>query len=461
MPGTTLKGENVNTRQINFHDLIDGSRIGKRQFLILAFCSLLMLIDGFDTQVISFIVPVLAREWHLPKAVLGSIFSSAFFGLLIGNFGVPFVSRRIGIKKMAVIATGAFGLFTLLAAFVSNVPELIALRVLTGIGLGAATPCAVSLVSEFSPKRTRATFVTLIYIGYSLGFVFAGFFSGALIPRFGWQSPLWLGGISALVAMLLLTPFLPESAAYLTQRRRSVDLLTVAKRLFPSYTLPAGSEFGGHADQANDTSVKGLFAPRLRFGTFLLWIVFAINLAAFYFLQSWLPTVLAAINFPPALVIWATAIMIIGGMVSIFAMGPIMDRVSAYQMLAVLYVVGAIAMYGISIAISESHWVLLATIFLCGFCISGGQTCAIALNALFYPAGLRGPGVAWAYGFGRLGAAGGTYLAGVLYASNWTVASMFRVSAAPVLVAALCVAIMGWQYATSNFAHASIAQEDA
>ena len=52
----------MNTRQVSFHDLIDNTRIGKRQLLILAFCSLLMLIDGFDTQVISFIVPVLAKQ---------------------------------------------------------------------------------------------------------------------------------------------------------------------------------------------------------------------------------------------------------------------------------------------------------------------------------------------------------------------------------------------------------------
>lgn len=420
-----------------------------------------MMIDGFDTQVISFIVPVLAKQWQLPKAVLGSIFSAAFFGLLIGNFGVPFVSRQIGTKKTAIIATGAFGLFTLLAAFVSSVPQLIALRVLTGVGLGAATPCAVSLVSEFSPKRTRATFVTLIYIGYSFGFVFAGLFSGVLIPRLGWQSPLLLGGIVALIIMALLTPFLPESATYLVQRNRQADLLKVGRRLFPSYTLPLDSKFNANADKASDTSVRGLFAPQVRLGTFLLWIVFAINLAAFYFLQSWLPTVLSAIALPPSLVIWATTIMMFGGMVSILAMGPIMDRVSAYQMLAATYVVGATSMYGISLAIDAPHWVLLATIFLCGFCISGGQTCAIALNALFYAPGLRGPGVAWAYGFGRLGAAGGTYLAGVLYARNWTAASMFRASAGPVIIAAVCVAFMGWRYASSNHTRTLVVKRDA
>jgi MFS family permease len=168
-----------------------------------------------------------------------------------------------------------------------------------------------------------------------------------------------------------------------------------------------------------------LFSAQFRVGTFLLWAVFAINLAAFYFLQSWLPTVLASISFPPALVVWATITVIIGGMVASLLMGPIMDRTSPYRILSAVYVGGAVSMYAISIAIGSSHLALLTTIFFCGFCISGGQTCAIALCTLFYSPELRAPGVAWAYGFGRLGAAGGTYLAGVLYANNWSVDAMF------------------------------------
>jgi MFS transporter, AAHS family, 4-hydroxybenzoate transporter len=450
----------VGLRQVNFHDVIDSHSIGRRQYVILAFCSLLMLFDGFDTQVISFIVPVLAKEWHLPKAAFGPIFSAVFFGLLIGNFGVPFLTQRIGTKKTIIIATGAFGLFTLLAAFASSVPQLITLRVLTGIGLGAATPCAVSLVSEFSPKRTRATFVMLIYIGYSLGFVFAGFCCNALIPAFGWQAPMWLGSLCALAVMLLLIPSLSESPAYLAQRQRHADLLRAAKRLFPVYVLPEGAELTSQAKKASDISIKGLFSPRLRIGTFLMWAIFVINLGAFYFLQSWLPTVLASISFPPNLVVWATALMIIGGMVAGFVVAPMMDRISPYRMLTALYIVGGISMYAISMAISASNWVLLATIFCCGFCISGGQLCAVALGSLFYPGGLRAPGVAWAYGVGRLGAAGGTYLAGVMYANNWTADAMFRASAAPVLIAAVCVAAMGMRYSAAKGSSVPLTQGD-
>jgi benzoate transport len=440
----------METRQVNIYDLIDSRRVGRAQYFIVAFCALIMLFDGFDIQVISFIVPVLAKEWHLPKAALGSIFSAVFFGLLIGNFGISFLTQRFGTKKMAFISTAFFGLFTLLTVFATSVPELIALRVLAGIGLGSATPCAVGLISEFSPKRIRATFVVWVYMGYAIGFVVAGFFSNALIPLFGWQGPLWLGGLAALVISVLVVPFLPESAAFLSKRGRQSELLRSAKRLFPDVVIEENVELVTREDKAVDGGVRGLFSSRLRLGTFMLWAVFACTLASFFFLQNWLPIVLTSISFPADLVVWATASVVIGGMIGSLALAPLMDRTGPYKIMSALYVLGAISMYSISIAIHSSNFVLLATIFCCGFCISGGATLNIALCSVFYPPALRAPGVGWAYGCGRLGAAGGTYLAGVLYAHNWAPDDMFRIAAAPVLLVATCIAVMGVCYSQTR-----------
>ncbi len=228
----------METHTLNIHDIIDRHRIGRTQYVALGLCALLMLFDGFNTQTISYIVPVLAKDWHLPKSILGTIFSAAFVGLLIGNFGVSPLANRFGPKKMTVLSTAAFGLFTLLTVFVTNVPQLIALRVLTGIGLGAAAPCAIGLTSEFSPKRTRATFVLLIYVGYSLGFTVAGFCCGAMIPNFGWAGPLWVGGLGPIALTLLLIPFLPEASSYLARSRPPSDLLQVTQRFFPQFLLP-------------------------------------------------------------------------------------------------------------------------------------------------------------------------------------------------------------------------------
>jgi MFS transporter, AAHS family, 4-hydroxybenzoate transporter len=451
----------MEAQKVNIHDIIDGHRIGRTQYVALALCALLMLFDGFNTQTISYIVPVLANEWHLPKSVLGPIFSAAFVGLLIGNFGISPLANRFGPKRMTVWSTAAFGFFTLLTVFVTNVPQLIVLRLLTGVGLGAAAPCAIGLTSELSPKRTRATFVLLIYVGYSLGFTVAGFCCGAMIPRFGWAGPLWVGGVGPIALTLLLIPLLPESTSFIARRRSPTDLLRAARRFFPKFALPVNAILTSNEDKTSDTAVRGLFSPHLRTGTFLLWGAFVINLAEFYFLQSWLPTVLHSLSYPSGFIVWATAISTIGGMCAGLMMGPLMDRIGPYRILSVLYLFGGVAMLAISATLGATHGLLVFAVFCAGFCISGGQKGVVALSAIFYPAGLRATGVAWAYGVGRLGGAGGTYLAGVLYAANWAPDAIFRVAATPAVIAAICVGVMGWRYSGARSLESSAATQDA
>jgi MFS family permease len=118
-------------------------------------------------------------------------------------------------------------------------------------------------------------------------------------------------------------------------------------------------------------------------------------------------------------------------------------------------------MLAISVALGAAHWLLVSTVFCCGFCVSGGQKGVVALSSIFYPAGLRATGVAWAYGVGRLGGAGGTYLAGVLYAANWAPDAIFRVAAAPAVIAAICVGFMGLRYGSTKSLPSSVVARDA
>ena len=62
-----------------------------------------------------------------------------------------------------------FGLCTLLTATADSLPALIGWRFVTGLGLGGAMPNAIALTSEYSPDRSRATMVMVMFIGFSLG----------------------------------------------------------------------------------------------------------------------------------------------------------------------------------------------------------------------------------------------------------------------------------------------------
>ncbi|MEA3100285.1 MFS transporter [Caballeronia mineralivorans] len=432
---------------IDVVEVIERQKVGRGQCLVVLLCALLMFLDGFDTQAVSYIVPALAKDWHLQREILGSIFSAALVGLMVGYLAIAPLSARFGHKRMMLASSVLFAVFTLLTVFATNVTELIGLRFLAGIGLGAAAPSAVALTCEFAPKRLRATFVLLVYCGFSLGFVVAGLTAGALMPTHGWKSLMLVGAIAPLVLTVPLAWLLPESLTFLQRRPQGKERMrAVLLRLFPRLDVPVGSTFRLEDQGETRASVAALVRGRTSAGTLLLWLIFFLNLAEFYFMQSWLPTMLTGLQYSPATVVWVTALPTIAGVLSAVPLGLAMDRVGPYVTLTVMYLAGCVFMWLVGSAFSGSVAWLMVMVFCAGFCISGGQKSVIALAAVYYPVNLRSTGVGWALGIGRLGGIAGPLVAGMLYSAHWTPAEIFRFSAWPVFVAGIGVFVMGRIY---------------
>src|SRR6478752_7907186 len=132
---------------------IDQQPVGSFQIKLLLTCAAVLFLDGFDTTAIGYVAPSLAKEWGLTKAALGPVFSAGLFGLMIGALVFGPLADRIGRKRNIIFSTAAFGLGTLATSFIADVNTLLAIRFLTGLGLGGAMPNAVAMTSEFSPHR--------------------------------------------------------------------------------------------------------------------------------------------------------------------------------------------------------------------------------------------------------------------------------------------------------------------
>jgi MFS transporter, AAHS family, 4-hydroxybenzoate transporter len=422
---------------------INARPIGAIQYGIVILCGLVMFLDGFDTQAISYMAPMIAREWELPREVLGPIFSSALAGLMVGYLALSPLSDQLGHRRLILVSTVTFGLLTLITVFASNVTELIALRFLTGIALGGAIPSTVALTTEYLPKRLRATFVLAIYCGFSLGFVAAGGAAAALIPVWGWRSMLWVGAVVPLALAVFVFFFLPESLDFMVRTKAASQNIWRTIRSIDA-TLPdhAPHRFSTELE-AERSAVRSLFQSGRGLGTVVLWLVFGLNLAEFYALQSWLPTILTSHGFSPNAIALATSMTTVGGIVAAFAIGPAMDLLGPYLSLAVVYFAGVVFVALMGPAISAPSWVLTVASFCAGFSISGGQKSVIALAAIFYPAPIRSTGIGWALGVGRLGGIGGPLLIGVLLAYQLSAASLFYAAAAPMLLAGVLVTGLG------------------
>src|SRR5713226_9694777 len=91
---------------------INSRRVGVVQYGIIILCGLVMFLDGFDTQAISYMAPMIAKEWGLSREVLGPIFSSALTGLMFGYLVLSPLSDKFGHRRLILFSTVTFGLLT-------------------------------------------------------------------------------------------------------------------------------------------------------------------------------------------------------------------------------------------------------------------------------------------------------------------------------------------------------------
>jgi AAHS family 4-hydroxybenzoate transporter-like MFS transporter len=415
---------------------IDAQPVGAFQVKLLLTCATVLFLDGFDTTAIGYVAPALAKEWHIGKEALGPVFSAGLFGLMIGALLFGPLADRTGRKKIIVLSTLAFGVGTLVTSFVNDVSMLLAIRFLTGLGLGGAMPNTVALTSEFSPHRRRATMVMVMFVGFSIGAALGGLLAAALIPQFGWRSVFVVGGAAPLVLVPILIWWLPESVRYLaltgSANTRVAELLALVN---PKAAFAAGTRFVANEPELKGIPVRHLFTDGRTLVTLLLWVVFFMSLLELYFLSNWLPTVLNDLGASISTAAVIGSMFQVGGVVGTFALGSIIDRFS-FRALALVYFIAVFAVSAIG-QLGHSAALVTVAIFIAGFCIVGGQIAANALAAGFYPTSVRATGVGWALGMGRIGSIIGPLVGGVLLSLKWSVAELFVTAAAAALCAAL------------------------
>jgi AAHS family 4-hydroxybenzoate transporter-like MFS transporter len=422
--------------EIDVADFIDQQPVGAFQIKLLATCASVLFLDGFDTQAIGYVAPALAKEWGLTKGALGPVFSAGLFGLMIGALVFGPLADRIGRKKIIILSTLAFGIGSLATAFVQDVNFLLAIRFLTGLGLGGAMPNAIAMTSEFNPRRRRATMVMIMFCGFSVGAALGGLLAAALIPQFGWRSVFVVGGVAPLLLVPILSLRLPESVRFLAltgrAHQRVAELLATIN---PKAAFAPGTQFVIHEPELRGIPVQHLLRDGRAPVTLLLWVVFFMSLLDLYFLSNWLPTVLNDLGASVSSASAIGSMLQVGGVVGTFALGSVIDRFS-FRALALVYFIAVFAVGAIG---QLGHSVVFVTmaIFAAGFCIVGGQIAANALAAGFYPTSVRATGVGWALGIGRVGSIVGPLIGGALLSAKWSTASVFEAAAGAALCAAL------------------------
>ncbi|VFS61746.1 4-hydroxybenzoate transporter PcaK [Kluyvera cryocrescens] len=398
--------------------------------MILVLCFVTVAMDGFDTAIIGFIASDLVQEWGVQKSDLGPVMSAALVGLAFGALTAGPMADRIGRKKVLVLSILVFGGFSLITAFATSLTQLTILRFLTGLGLGAAMPNAATLMSEYAPERRRALLVNLMFVGFPIGSSMGGFISAWMIPHYGWQSVLILGGVMPLALAVALIFLLPESARYLAVKNKSQQQISgILRRIAP---LPENTQFVlQEAGQVKDQSALGvIFSPRYLVGTIMLCLTYFMGLLIFYLLTSWLPLLIRETGATLSQASVITALFPLGGGIGVLVLGALMDKINPNKVVAVGYLLTGV--FVCLVGFSTDSLVLMGVmVFIAGTIMNGAQSSMPALAAGFYPTQGRATGVAWMLGLGRFGGILGAFSGAFLMQAELSFKTIFAPAGDP------------------------------
>ncbi|WHS58362.1 MFS transporter [Pseudomonas sp. G2-4] len=426
------------SRTIDVAALIEDRKLSRFNYVIICASVLITFLDGFDLLMLSHTAAYMADDIGLDKLQLGNIFSIGLFGMMLGGFFFGYLGDRIGRRPTIILSNSAFGLMTLLFVFADSYASLLVLRFLNGFALGAMLPLCWALNIEFVPKRYRASVITIIMVGFSLGGAVAGPLTVWIAPHYGWASVFALGGIATLLSSVLLFFTLPESVRFLVSKHKHPEAVArILKRLDPAIDVRPGDRYF-LADEVDigdrPFRIGQLFIGRLKWITPMIWIGFGASSMAMYFLASWSPLVYQYAGFDRATASWVSSFASFSGAMAGLALMRLVDTrgpyaVMIYPLLSLpfLLVLGIGNLQGNAFIVLS----LIGAIF-----VKGSHYGITSIAGIFYPSAIRGNGAGWAASMGKIGSIFGPLLGAYVLNSGMPVVKSFA-------VLALCPAVLG------------------
>ena len=415
----------------------------RRQLLAVAIATALNALDGFDVLSISFASPGIAAEWGIDRAVLGIVLSMELIGMAVGSVFIGALADRVGRRPVAlgclvVMATGM-----VLASTAGNVQTLSAYRLLTGLGIGGMLAATNAMTAEFSNARRRNLAVALMAAGYPVGAIVGGAIASRLLVGGSWRSVFVFGAVSTALFLPLVWFLVPETVAWIVQRRAAGALErvnTVLARLGHATVsaLPAPSTDVPRARLAQ------LFAPGLARTTVLLTVGYFAHIVTFYFILKWIPKIVVDMGFAPStaggVLVWAN----VGGFTGALIFSLLTQRAGLRRLL-----IGALVLSAVMVAVfgrGQADLRQLALVAaIAGMCTNAAVVGFYAMLAQSFPTGVRAGGTGFVIGVGRGGAALGPILAGFLFKNGATLQTVAITMALGSVVAVVALVLLRYR----------------
>jgi len=211
------------TKQADATDLVnDPASAPARAGIVIAILFLIFFLGSSDNQMISPLLPLIAREFGLTEGEVGQVIGPAYAlaaataAMLIGP-----ISDRFGRRRFLLYASILFGASLAAVGFIADVRVLAGVRLFTGLAAGTFSTCSIAYVADYFPYKRRGVAMSIVQAGYFGALVIGVQIANNLAQWRGWRISFVFFGALSLVAFLAVLALLPEDKHHLTSLHAS------------------------------------------------------------------------------------------------------------------------------------------------------------------------------------------------------------------------------------------------
>jgi MFS family permease len=194
--------------------LAEANREQKRTLLAAA---LGWMLDSMDVMLYALVLGPIQREMHLSSAMSGAMMSVTLISAAVGGIAFGWFADRAGRVRALTASVLIYSIATALCGLTHSAPQLMACRILLGLGMGGEWASGAALVAESWPARHRGKALALVQSSWAVGFALGAALVAVILPRYGWRAVFFAGIAPALIA-LWIQHSLHEPEAWRQQR---------------------------------------------------------------------------------------------------------------------------------------------------------------------------------------------------------------------------------------------------
>ena len=373
-----------------------------------------LVFEGYDLIVYGAAVPALLAypKWALTPARVGAIGGAAFLGMFIGAPLAGWLSDRFGRRRLFIGLLCFFSLMMILAA-VAPTPGLFALfRFLAGVGFGGIPPTAIAQAYEFAPADRKVLYNAIMLSGFGIGAILAAGLSIVLLGHVGFRVLFGFGALPLVTLVPLAVWLLPGTPAAISGVLRSISV----------------------------SPWRGVFEGRAIYSTVLFAAANFFALLLSFALNTWLPQIMRGAGYPIGSALQFLLLLDTGALVGALLGGWLADRIGGRRVVIGMFSIAAVSLAYLSFH-RPSLWIKLL-IFLTGAVAVGNQSVLFGFMAAHYPQASRATAIGATSGVGRLGAAAGPVVGGLLLKAGATLSGNVLVFAGVSVLAGFSILLI-------------------